>query len=194
METKNCSKCNTNKPFCDFYKRGNGYKSHCKKCVGDYYKQYYTENKETHNETMKIHYKNNIESYKSNSKNYRTFNSEKIKSINNEYVKKRRKYDIIFKIKLNLRSRIYSYLKTKKLIKNNTTIQIIGCTPIFFKNYLQEKFYNEMTWENYGEWHIDHIIPLSLAKTEEEIYQLCHYTNLQPLWAEDNLKKSNKIL
>ena len=51
-----------------------------------------------------------------------------------------------------------------------------------------------MSWDNYGDWHIDHIIPLSSAKTEEEIYKLAHYTNLQPLWAEDNIKKSNKIL
>jgi hypothetical protein len=53
-----------------------------------------------------------------------------------------------------------------------------------------------MNWENYGQfgWHVDHIIPLSSAKTEEEIYKLSHYTNLQPLWAQDNLKKGNKIL
>jgi hypothetical protein len=52
-----------------------------------------------------------------------------------------------------------------------------------------------MSWQLMGKHiHIDHIIPLSLAKTEEELYKLCHYTNLQPLWAEDNLKKSNKIL
>jgi len=60
--------------------------------------------------------------------------------------------------------------------------------------YLEQKFKNNMSWENYGEWHIDHIIPLSSAKTEKEIYELCHYTNLQPLWAEDNLKKGCKVL
>jgi hypothetical protein len=50
-----------------------------------------------------------------------------------------------------------------------------------------------MTWDNYGKWHMDHIYPLSLAKTTEEIEKLCHYTNLQPLWAVDNIRKGNKI-
>jgi hypothetical protein len=51
-----------------------------------------------------------------------------------------------------------------------------------------------MSWDNHGEWHIDHIIPLSSAKNENDVYTLCHYTNLQPLWAEENLRKSNKII
>ena len=62
------------------------------------------------------------------------------------------------------------------------------------KEHLELQFVDGMSWDNRSEWHIDHIIPLSSAKTDEEIYKLCHYTNLQPLWAEDNLKKSNKIL
>ena len=51
-----------------------------------------------------------------------------------------------------------------------------------------------MSWENQGEWHIDHKIPLSSAKTEEELYKLCHFTNLQPMWAIENIKKGSKIL
>ena len=50
-----------------------------------------------------------------------------------------------------------------------------------------------MNWSNYGLWHIDHIIPLSSAKKQEDLYKLCHYTNTQPLWAEDNLKKGSKL-
>jgi hypothetical protein len=51
-----------------------------------------------------------------------------------------------------------------------------------------------MSWDNHGKWHIDHIIPLASAETEEDIYRLSHYTNLQPLWAEDNWRKNSKIL
>jgi hypothetical protein len=79
--------------------------------------------------------------------------------------------------------------------KDRKTFDIIGCTTQFLKEHLENQFVGDMNWNNHGlfGWHIDHIIPLSSAKTEEELYKLCHYSNLQPLWAEDNLKKSNKI-
>jgi hypothetical protein len=73
-------------------------------------------------------------------------------------------------------------------------MDIVGCTQEFLKEYIENKFVDGMTWENQGEWHIDHRIPLSSANSEDEIYKLCHYTNLQPLWGEDNRIKSNKIL
>jgi len=63
---------------------------------------------------------------------------------------------------------------------------------IVFEHF-ESLFTNGMCWNNMGQWHIDHIIPLSTAITEEDVIRLCHYTNLQPLWAEDNLKKSNKL-
>jgi hypothetical protein len=91
---------------------------------------------------------------------------------------------------MNMRNTICKYI-TKK---TQTTFEIIGCTPQELKEHLEKQFVDGMGWENRCEWHIDHIIPLSSAKTEEELYQLCHYTNLQPLWAIDNLKKSNNIL
>ena len=64
----------------------------------------------------------------------------------------------------------------------------------FFRNYIQKQFTEGMTFENYGSWHLDHIKPLALAKSEEDVILLNHYTNFQPLWAEDNLKKGSKIL
>jgi hypothetical protein len=93
-----------------------------------------------------------------------------------------------------MRSRLRSFLKTRNITKKNKTFDIVGCSPEFLKEHLESQFVEGMAWDNRKEWHIDHIIPLSSAKTEEDIYKLCHYTNLQPLWAEDNIKKSNKIL
>jgi hypothetical protein len=78
--------------------------------------------------------------------------------------------------------------------KNNTTIHYLKCGLDHLKARFEGQFEIGMSWSNIGTWHIDHIIPLSSAKTEDEVYILCHHTNLQPLWAEDNLKKSNKIL
>jgi hypothetical protein len=79
--------------------------------------------------------------------------------------------------------------------KNNSTFSIIGCSPECLKEHLEKQFKEGMTWDKLGKQiHIDHIIPLSSAKTEEEVYKLCHYTNLQPLWAHENLSKGNKII
>lgn len=105
--------------------------------------------------------------------------------------------DVVKKIKLakNIRTRINIGFKNNKFIKNAETVIILGCDFDFLKKYLESKFSEGMNWENYGRsgWHVDHIIPLSSAKNEEEMYRLCHYTNLQPLWAIDNITKSNKI-
>ena len=94
-----------------------------------------------------------------------------------------------------MRCRIWKYLNILEISKKNKTFDIVGCSPEFLKEHLEKQFTEGMDWELLGQHiHIDHIIPLSSAKTEDELYKLCHYTNLQPLWAEDNLKKSNKIL
>ena len=94
-----------------------------------------------------------------------------------------------------MRCRIWKYLNILEISKKNKTFDIVGCSPEFLKQHLEKQFTEGMCWELLGQHiHIDHIIPLSSAKTEDELYKLCHYENLQPLWAEDNLKKSNKIL
>ena len=92
-----------------------------------------------------------------------------------------------------MRSRLCNYLKRCGVTKKNKTFEIVGCTPKFLKEHLENQFIDGMNWDNRSEWHIDHLVPLSSAKTKDELYKLCHYTNLQPLWAKDNLKKSNKI-
>ena len=78
--------------------------------------------------------------------------------------------------------------------KSKKTIEILGCSFEEFYKHLESRFDDKMNWGNQGTyWHMDHIIPISSAKTEEEVYRLNHYTNFQPLYWLDNLIKSNKI-
>lgn len=110
---------------------------------------------------------------------------------NSEYRRKRVKEDPLYCMLLRLRSRTGAIFRAKGWDKTNKTLDLLGCTTQTLKTHLEKQFSTGMSWENKGDWHIDHIIPLSSAKTEDELFKLCHYKNLQPLWAEDNLKKSN---
>ena len=86
--------------------------------------------------------------------------------------------------------KVSNYLESKK---NTTTEKILGCTINEFKDYIENLFLEGMSWENRDKWHIDHVIPISLAKDKEEIVLLSHYSNLRPMWSVDNIVKSNKI-
>jgi len=122
----------------------------------------------------------------------------------NSYIKNRRKNDISFRVRCNLSMSLYSILKVRGYSKSEPTLKLIGCSVETLKKYLESKFVEGMTWDNWGtgangrgmsEWHIDHIKPCSsfdLSKSSEQ-RKCFHYTNLQPLWAADNLKKSNNL-
>lgn len=92
------------------------------------------------------------------------------------------------------RSLIYNSIKRGGWVKGSRTHQILGCSFKQFKNHIESKFSKGMNWENRGEWHFDHIYPLSLARNEKHLIDLNHYTNFQPLWSIDNLKKGNRII
>ena len=113
------------------------------------------------------------------------------------YIKKKRATDIKFQIISNLRGRLKTYLRSKKIKKLSPTKKMVGCTPEELIKHIEKQWTVGMSWENYGlkGWHIDHIKPISLATnaTELEIGKFMHYTNLQPLWAKENIKKSNKF-
>jgi hypothetical protein len=165
-------------------------------------KERYSLKKEEIIEKGKIRFLKNKEKYKESDKNWYQKNKEKIlykqkeryKINGKEKIKERRKNDPIFKLKHSVSNRLRNFLKSKGISKKNTrTFEIVGCTPNFLKKYLEEQFKEGMNWQNHGEWHIDHIIPLESAKTEEEVFKLNHYSNLQPLWKEENLSKGCKI-
>ena len=111
-----------------------------------------------------------------------------------EYFKKRRKTDPLFKMRGDLRSRTSQAFKYKGYKKISKTQEMLGVDWEVCKAHIERQFTKGMNWSNHGEWHIDHIIPLASAKNEKELMKLCYYRNLQPLWAEDNLSKKDKIL
>jgi hypothetical protein len=114
-----------------------------------------------------------------------------------KYQRERRKNDLLYKLTWNIRTSIsQSFTRScnGKYKKSKPTEKILGCTMEFFKEYISSQFKNGMSYDKINEIHLDHIIPISSAKSEEEIIRLNHYTNFQPLWAEDNIKKSDKII
>lgn len=190
MKTKKCSKCKVEKEVCEFYKtkqNKDGIYSSCKECK----LKWRRENKLKTNLTNKRSRDNRIDSHRRYNSLYQKINKEKI----NKRAVERRKNNPLCKLSSLVRSRIYNFLKYKNITKKNKTSEIVGCSLEFLKTHLESQFTHGMSWELMGKHiHIDHIIPLSSAKNEDEIIKLCHYTNLQPLWFKDNLKKSNKII
>lgn len=110
------------------------------------------------------------------------------------YQRERRKRDPIFKLLAYVRGRIRGALTRKYLRKNTKTEQLLGCSVQELKDHLEFQFKDGMNWDNFGQWHVDHIKPccsFDLSKTEEQ--KICfHYTNLQPLWAVENFKKGGR--
>jgi hypothetical protein len=206
METKVCSKCKEEKEVCEFRvdkQKKDGLYSSCKLCC----KQLRDNNVEKYLNNSEKWYNNNRDLSNLKSLEWNKSNPEKFKKSQKNWEKKnrlqrnlysvtKRKNNPLSRLSENIRTRVRNFLLLNKITKKSKTFDIVGCSPEFLKEHLEKQFKNNMSWDNYGVygWHIDHIIPLSSAKTEDEIYKLCHYTNLQPLWAEENLSKGSKIL
>jgi hypothetical protein len=158
-------------------------------------------NKEQRKQYMIEYYKINREKLLDYKKNYDKTHQQKnieyrisYKIKRNQRYNNRRKIDINFKIRGNLKHRIW--LSLKGFNKSKTTTKLLGCSIEHLKQHLEKQFNNGMSWLNYGKWHIDHIKPCAsfdLSKTKEQ-KKCFHYSNLQPLWAKDNLSKSDKII
>ena len=139
------------------------------------------------NELARIRYAKNKDKHRE----YRQQNKERINEHNKNWLKKVRKTDSLFRIKAVFRSAVYHSFKRIGLNKPTNTEKLLGCTTEEAKSYIESLFQEGMSWENYGKWHIDHIRPVCTF-TEEDIYLMNDIKNLQPLWAEDNFKKSSK--
>lgn len=124
---------------------------------------------------------------------YRKRNAKKIDARVYEWRKDKKNREPLFRFKEQLKCRMYSAFKALGEKKPARSMEMLGGTLEEIRTHIETRFTNGMTWENYGKWHADHVIPLSSAKTEKEMVKLCHYMNLQPLWAIDNLRKGKKI-
>ena len=128
-----------------------------------------------------------------NAKEYYQKNKKQINEYHRKYKLNKRRTDPIFKLKANMRTRLRTILMNKNIVKEKSTMKLVGCSIDTLINHLESKFQPLMTWKNYGKWHVDHKKPLNRAKTQKDIRKLFHYTNLQPLWAVDNLKKGSQF-
>jgi hypothetical protein len=181
IRKKKCSKCDNEKlmTFENFgwasENHDCGLRSECKACRKIYLDEY-----------SKEYYKNNTEQIQQNSRNYKQNNKQK----RNKYEREKRSKDPLAKLKNNLRSRMGQAVRGSK---SKRTTELLGCEITEYKKYLEKKFVNGMNWQNYGEWHIDHIIPLASAENEKQLEKLFHYTNTQPLWGTDNCRKGARL-
>ena len=157
-------------------------------------REYYQKNKEKINKRkrnyQKLYCSRNKEKILKWAKKARMKRRDKF----NKYIRDRLKTDINFKLRKTIRARIRLALKNDK--KRSKTLKLLGVNNIITaKKHLEKLFKPRMTWKNHGKWHIDHIIPCSsfdLTKASEQ-RECFHYTNLQPLWASENLAKGSKI-
>ena len=196
--TKVCSKCGQKKTLDCFHikpKGKFGVHSICKICRCIQSTEYTKRNAEK-NRIYQKNYKQKIRLTTDGRKKLSAINSKYAKNNKekvNAYYSNRRKNDSLFLIKARCRGFITKAFDRNGYTKRSKTSEIIGCSWENLKLHIESQFVNGMCWERRNEIHIDHIIPLATAKTEEDVIRLNHYTNLQPLWAADNIRKSDKL-
>jgi len=151
----------------------------------------YYKDTDKHLEQKRNDYAKHRESRKLKNKKYREENKNKL----NSYYVNRRNKDVDFKISCYMRNMLGRVIRVSSSEKRKDTISTVGYTPLDLRKHLESLFLDGMTWDNYGEWHIDHIYPVSKC-IEEGVTDpkvINALGNLQPLWAIDNLTKSNNI-
>lgn len=216
LPKKLCSRCGNKKPLTDFYKhKGHsfGVSAVCKSCKRIRQKMYGAEHREEKKNYDKIYRtkcKEKIQAYHDNRKDKRKaynkiYNAEhkeerkiysaKNKEKTNGIQRKRLKEDPMFRLKRYTSAAIWASLQTGK--NSRRWESLVGYSINDLKKHIEKQFVDGMTWNNYGEWHIDHKIPISVfnfTKPEHEDFKKCwDLNNLQPMWAIKNISKSNKL-
>lgn len=161
-------------------------------------KKWRNSNKEYLSHKSKTWYENNKEHRKKYLQEYREKNIDKIRKVKRDYEKNCKDTKPTYKLISNFRTAIYQVLKENNVHKNGHYFEVLKYSPQELITHLENQFSEGMTWENYGQWHVDHIKPISshqIKKIGDDEFMKCwSLSNLQPLWGKDNISKSNKIL
>lgn len=161
-------------------------------------KRHYLKNRE-----KRLHYfsewqKDNQEHRKHYLKEYREKNIDKIRKVKRDYERNRKSIDPLYKLISNFRTAIYQVLKESNVEKNKHYFDILQYTPEELITHLELQFKDTMSWDNYGIWHVDHKLPITsfniVEMGDNEFMKCWSLENLQPMWGEENIRKSNKIL
>lgn len=212
---KICGRCKRELPLDMFHKnrsRKDGLSWHCKDCSKEitfarkdkinkyneehrkeksiYNKRYNDRHKEERAEKQRQYRKEN----KEKEKEYKIKNKERMAAYHKQYQNQRMANDDLYNFKQTIRSAINRSFKRRKLSKNYKTEEIVCCSLEQLKEHLHKTFFANYGYEYDGkeDVHIDHIVPLATAETEDDVKRLCHYTNLQLLKPKDNMQKSDK--
>ena len=161
-------------------------------------KKWRDNNKEYLANKSKTWYEQNKEHRKEYHKKWRTDNIDKWRQTKRNYERNRKSIDPLYKLISNFRTAIYQVLKESNVEKNRHYFDILQYTPEELIIHLESQFKDTMSWDNYGEWHVDHKLPITSFNIEEmgdkEFMKCWALENLQPMWGEENIRKSNKIL
>lgn len=161
-------------------------------------KKWRDNNKEYMNQKTKNWYEHNKEHRKEYLKEYKEKNIDRIREVKRTYEKTRKHNDPIYKLINNFRTAIYQVLKENNVQKNGHYFEILKYSPEDLIGHLESRFKDGMNWDNYGEWHVDHVLPISRHNIQEigdeEFMKCWSLNNLQPMWGEENIRKSNKII
>ena len=196
VEGKACTKCNRWKSLTEYYKGSSSnignVKPRCKACSDKATAKYNKSHKKQINNRHKINRDADIDNCRIKEQDYRDNNRELIRETNRKAFMKY-KSNPLNRIKHNMRCRIYDALT--KGVKSASSQKMLGCTMDEYKIYLESLFVEGMSWDNYGDWHVDHIRPCADFDFEiiSEQEACFHYSNTQPLWASDNFQKGDRL-
>jgi hypothetical protein len=204
--SKTCKTCKANKPLLDFDFHITckfGRRSECKDCIAEWHRSHRLANLDTYLERQRKYDEENKEQIAAYHKEWYQENIDKIRLAHRLYArshrkewlanhKRRMKEDPDYNIRCSLRRAFWFCVKG--MSNPGHVLELLCCSVEFFRDYMAAKFKQGMTWANHGEWEIDHIRPLSSFNMtiDEDRKKAWHYTNMQPLWVEENRSKGCK--